>query len=187
MDHCQLKSLESAEKISFWSRAPRLAVNSLFRGFQRIRRLLAQVTFLRQVYIGLRDGFKGRDSAQTPLAMELGPGSMCPALDLQPGEKVRVKTMEAIQQTLDQSGKFAGLAFTPAQKKYCGGEFLVLKRLEKAFNEGSWKMFKMKDTVLLDDVVCDGRGGIGCDWDGCDRHCLLWWKEIWLERVQERG
>ncbi|HPN33613.1 MAG TPA: hypothetical protein PK843_03810 [bacterium] len=185
MEHCQLKSLECAEKLSFWQRAPRLAVNSAFREFQRIRRTLAQVGFLHKAYIGLRDGFKRSHSEQKPIDRTRRPGSLSPTLHLQPGEKVRIKTIEEIQQTLDKSGKFAGLAFTPAQKKYCGGEYVVLKRLERAFNEGTWKMFKMRDTVLLDDVVCDGRGGIGCDWDGCDRHCLLWWKEIWLERVPD--
>ncbi len=185
MDQCQLKSLENAEEISCWHRAPRLAVNAIFRGYQRIRRTLAQVGFLRNAYLSLRDGFSRSRSERPPIALEFRPGSASPTLHLQPGEKVRVKTMEEIQQTLDKSGKFAGLAFTPAQKKYCGGEYVVLKRLEKAFNEGTWKMFTMKDTVLLDDVVCDGRGGLGCDWDGCDRNCLLWWKEIWLDRVQD--
>ncbi|NLP09876.1 hypothetical protein GX408_05705 [bacterium] len=185
MDPCQLKSLESAEKIGFWQRAPRLWVNSVFRGVQRIRRSLARVVFLHNVYVGLRDGFRQSCSKPSPAAQKLNPASLFSPLDLQPGEKVRVKTVDEIQQTLDQSGKFEGLAFTPAQKKYCGGEYMVLKRLEKAFNEGTWRMFKVKNTVLLDDVVCDGRGGLGCDWDGCDRHCLLWWKEVWLERVQD--
>lgn len=106
-------------------------------------------------------------------------------LHLKSGEKVRVKSYEDIVLTLDDNKKYQGLAFTPAQKQYCGRVFTVLKRLENVFDERRWKMFRIEHTVLLENVVCDGKGGAEKEWNGCDRNCLLWWKEAWLERVDK--
>ena len=114
-----------------------------------------------------------------------GMPGLVPPLHLMPGEQVRVKSYEEIQEILDQNRKFQGLTFTVAQRKYCGATYTVLKRLEKVFDERKWKLSKIRDTVLLDGAVCDGAGGITREWDGCDRHCLLWWKEAWLERVDK--
>jgi len=106
-------------------------------------------------------------------------------LNLREGEWVRVKSFEDIKTTLDENNKFQGLSFTFAQKKFCGGTYRVFKRLERVFDERKWKLSRIKNVVLLENVYCDGAGGIDRDWDGCDRMCFLWWKEIWLERVPE--
>jgi hypothetical protein len=95
-----------------------------------------------------------------------------------------VRSLDEILKTLDQNGKYQGLSFTVAQRKYCGNTCTVLKRLEKVFDERRWKLSRIKDTVLLEGVVCDGAGGVFREWDGCDRHCLLWWKEAWLKRIE---
>jgi hypothetical protein len=108
-----------------------------------------------------------------------------PLLSLKPGERVRVKSYEKILQTLNSDGKFQGLAYTPAMKKYCGGTYTVYKRVERVFDERKWKLSRIKNVVLLEGVYCDGAGGIEKDWDGCDRACFIWWKEGWLERVSE--
>jgi hypothetical protein len=109
-----------------------------------------------------------------------------PPLNLKEGEMVRVKSFEDIMATLDEENKFQGLAFTPVtMRKYCGGTYRVLKRVEKIFDERKWKLSKIKNVVLLDGVYCDGAGGIQKDWDGCDRLCFIWWKEGWLERASK--
>jgi hypothetical protein len=40
---------------------------------------------------------------------------------------------------------------------------------------------RMKNTVLLDGVLCDGWGG------ACDRSCFFFWREAWLKRVDPKG
>lgn len=146
---------------------------------------MSRVKIIKRIYLGLKNLYRIINGMAKYNNDKRDDALFLITLSLQPGEKVRVKSLDQIRKTLDDNGKFQGLAFTPAQKKYCGGAYIVLKRLERAFNEGTWKMFRMKDTVLLKDVVCDGKGGPGYEWNGCDRHCLLWWKEIWLERIDE--
>ncbi len=186
IQNCQLRSLENTGgSLCFKERLFRSIARRVYTTLKRLRKAMSRVQFFRITYFGLKDLAKlisGNKRYETDVQHEI---SLIPTLNLQPGEKIRVKSIEEIRKTLDENGKYKGLAFTPAQKKYCGGTYVVLKRLERAFNEGTWKMFKMKDTVLLKDVVCDGKGGVGYEWDGCDRHCLLWWKEIWLERFKD--
>ena len=98
---------------------------------------------------------------------------------------MKVRSLEEIQKTLDKGNKCQGLAYTPAMRKYCGGTYYVLKRVEKVFDERNWKLSSIKDVVLLDSVFCDGSGGVGKAWDGCDRTCYLWWKEAWLEKLSK--
>lgn len=107
------------------------------------------------------------------------------SLNLKAGERVRVKSLEQIKMTLDKDNKYQGLSFFAPMEKYCGGTYIVFKRVEKIFNERKWRMSKIRNVVLLDGVFCDGVGGIEKSWDGCDRSCYLWWKEVWLERVSE--
>ncbi len=107
-------------------------------------------------------------------------------LNLRAGELVKVKSVEEIKRTLDQNNKYQGLAYTPVMWKFCGGTYTVLKKVELVFDERKWKLSKVKNIVLLDGVFCDGVGGIEKAWDGCDRTCFIWWKEGWLERLQDK-
>ncbi len=107
-------------------------------------------------------------------------------LGLEPGDRVQVKSVEEIGATLDQEGKFEGLAYIPAlMDRYCGQTYTVRKRAVRFFDERSWRMVKVKNVVLLDEVFCEPPRHIDCDWAGCDRTCFLFWKEGWLRRVVE--
>jgi hypothetical protein len=99
------------------------------------------------------------------------------ALNLQPGEVVEVKSVPEILATLDPQGKLRGLAFLPNMQPFCGKRFVVFKRMETLFMEESQKVRKLKNTVLLDRVQCDGL------LMRCDRSCYLYWREAWLRRV----
>ena len=157
---------------SFREKLPKLVVRNVFFGAMK---LIGIVKILAWKIMNRTEGEGDTSNKNVP-----GP---IPPLNLKPGERVKVKSYEEIQETLDQNCKYQGLSFTVAQRKYCGRTYTVLKRLEKVFDERRWKLSKIRDTVLLDGVVCDGAGGISREWDGCDRYCLLWWKEAWLERV----
>ena len=98
-------------------------------------------------------------------------------LNLQPGELVEIKTPEEILATLDPRGAQRGLYFVPEMWRYCGRRLRVYKRLETIFLEESKQLRRLKHTVLLEGAVCEGAGL------GCDKSCLLYWREAWLKRA----
>jgi len=107
-------------------------------------------------------------------------------LGLEPGDRIQVKSVDEIAATLDDEGKFEGLAYIPAlMDRYCGQTYTVRKRAVRFFDERSWRMVKVKNVVLLDEVFCEPSKHVDCDWAGCDRTCFLFWKEGWLRRVVE--
>jgi hypothetical protein len=101
-------------------------------------------------------------------------------LGLQPGDWVEVKSEAEIRATLDGGGKHRGMAFVPAEMLiHCGRRYRVYKRVEKIFLEESRQNRKLKNTVLLDGVQCQG---IGLE---CDRCCYLFWREAWLKKADQ--
>jgi hypothetical protein len=107
------------------------------------------------------------------------PSHLDEALDLKPGDLVEVRPEEEIIQTLDGKGRHYGLVFTPEMRKHCGKRYRVFKRLEFMFDEYRHTQRRLKNTVLLKEVYCTGEG------IGCDRSCFLYWREVWLQRVEE--
>ncbi len=103
---------------------------------------------------------------------------------LEPGDRVRVKSAEAIQQTLDARGMCGGLHFMPVQYQYCGRTFRVVKQVRTFLDERDFRVKRLRRVVLLDGVYCDGSP---LEPDPCDRMCFLFWKEAWLEKVDETG
>lgn len=101
-------------------------------------------------------------------------------LNLQPGDLVRVKSLERIRETLDAEGKHQKLLFAPSMAEYCGAEMRVQKRVERIVLEASPRQRAIKDTVLLEGATCDGL----CH-RLCPRQALLFWRECWLEKVNE--
>lgn len=107
---------------------------------------------------------------------------------LAPGDRVRVRTMPEIEATLDDNGTCGGMGFLPiVMAKYCGGTYTVRGRVDRFFDERNWKMLKLRDSVILDDVFCQPPREAGVPWAGCDRSCFLFWKEAWLERIEPRA
>jgi hypothetical protein len=106
-------------------------------------------------------------------------------LDLRPGERVRVKSREAILATLDVNSRNRGLSFDREMLKYCGQEARVLQRVDHIINEQTGHMIKLpNDCIMLEGVVCAG------DYNAyCPRSIYPYWREIWLERVEptEKG
>lgn len=99
-------------------------------------------------------------------------------LNLQPGDLVRVKSLDDIRQTLDAEGKHQHLLFAPSMADFCGREMRVQKRVERIIIEGTPRQRRIKDTVLLEGATCDGL----CH-RMCPRQSLLFWRECWLEKV----
>jgi hypothetical protein len=99
-------------------------------------------------------------------------------LNLQPGDVVRVKSLERIRETLDAEGKHRRLLFAPSMAEYCGSVMRVQKCVERIILEGSPRQREITDTVLLEGATCDGV----CH-RLCPRQSLLFWRECWLEKV----
>src|SRR5436190_17108085 len=105
-----------------------------------------------------------------------------PVLKLRAGEVVEVRNRADILATLDAEGKLDALPFMPEMLQYCGARFTVYKRADKACDTvGRTGSRRMRDTVHLDGLRCDGTAH-----GGCQASCLLYWKEAWLKRV-DRG
>lgn len=104
------------------------------------------------------------------------------ALNLQPGEMVRVKSHDDILKTLNGRNRNRGLYFDAEEVPYCGGTYRVLRRVDKIINEKTRKMQEMKHPCLvLDSVVCQSRFS-ACRMF-CPRSIYSFWHEAWLERV----
>jgi hypothetical protein len=93
------------------------------------------------------------------------------------GQIVEVRTAREIAATLDGDGKLDGLPFMPEMAVHCGRRFRVFRRADITCVEG-YGLRRMNDAVFLEDVRCDGSAH-----DGCQRHCLIFWKEAWLKPV----
>lgn len=121
--------------------------------------------------------YKGK--TQTP-AEKKKPTYDQEVLNLRPGELVEVKSVEEILATLDKSRRYKGLLWMVGMRKFCGNRYKVFKRVETIMLESNGELRKMKNTVLLEGVMCDGS-----EFCGCDRSCFHFWREAWLRRVVE--
>ena len=101
-----------------------------------------------------------------------------PALGLRPGELARVRSAAEIFSTLDEDGTLDGVPFMPEMVKYCGQVFPVAQRADKTC-AGDGVVRRMHNTVHLRGLRCDGSAH-----GGCQAACLVFWKEAWLERIE---
>lgn len=99
-------------------------------------------------------------------------------MQLQPGERVRVRSREEIIATLGPNGKNRGLSFVGSMLKYCKREYTVMTRVERVIDERTSKLKTLTGSVMLEGVICDG-----VSYRGCQRKCLWIWRDDWLERL----
>lgn len=104
-------------------------------------------------------------------------------LDLRPGELVRVRSQEEILQTL-KGRHNRGMGFAPEMVGHCGGTFRVRSRVKKIIDEKTGKMMNFgNECIILDDVIC--LSNCSSKRMFCPRSIYPYWREIWLERVDE--
>jgi hypothetical protein len=101
-------------------------------------------------------------------------------LGLRPGEHVEVKSIDDILATLGPDRKHKGLLWMTGMRKFCGKRYRVLKHVENILLETNGELRKMKNTVILEGVLCDGS-----EFGSCDRSCFHFWREAWLKRIEE--
>lgn len=122
-----------------------------------------------------------------------GPHKRTPSesLGLQPGERVRIKSRDEIVATLDTKRRNRGLGICYEVTRCCEGEAEVRYRVDRMIDERTGTMREVHDTVTLQNL--QGRNA-SCDeclcYDelgDCPRGELMFWREIWLERVVRKS
>jgi len=102
---------------------------------------------------------------------------------LLPGDLVEVKCPSEILKSLDVDGTLDKLPFMPEMVEFCGKRFKVSRRVVKICTSGSgstMRKFRADDVVLLDGLRCSG-----ADHDGCQKACMIFWREAWLHKVED--
>jgi len=105
-----------------------------------------------------------------------------PLFFIKVGDIVKIRSKEQILQTLDEGNKLDGCYFMDEMRQYCGGKYKVIKRVKFFFDEAKSRMRKTRNTVLLEGLYCSGK--MPFFKQRCDRSCLIFWKEGWLEKVE---
>jgi len=95
-------------------------------------------------------------------------------------DTVRIRSLQEILATLDANGCLDGLPFMPEMAKYCGTVGTVFRCVDKIYDYGGRKdMRRLKDTVSIAGLRCDGSAH-----DGCQAKCYLLWKTAWIKRTE---
>ena len=113
----------------------------------------------------------GRAVGRTPTA-DLG---------LQHRDRVRIKSKEAILETLNADLLNRGLGFDEEMSRFCGREARVERRVQQVIDEKTSRMVTMKTPcIVLENLICEGAYNANCP-----RAWICFWREIWLERIDE--
>jgi hypothetical protein len=119
----------------------------------------------------------GRQGAAVKLAMQR-------TAKLYAGDLVEVRAPLEILQTLDSDGTLGGLPFMPEMAGFCGKRFRISSRVLKTCvsiaPSTTMRVFKTDDVVTLDGPRCSG-----VDHDGCQKGCLIFWREAWLRKPED--
>jgi hypothetical protein len=98
---------------------------------------------------------------------------------LQPGDLVRVRSREEIEQTLDAKLRNRGMGFDAEMSRFCGRTARVARRITSIIDEHTGQMLVMRSPcIVLEDVFCEGAFSANCP-----RLITPYWREIWLEKI----
>ncbi len=95
---------------------------------------------------------------------------------------VRVRSKEEIEATLNVWRQLKGCMFMPEMLPYCGTTQRVFRRLERFVDERDYHVKELHGIVLLEGLHCQGTS----DYGRCDRSCFYFWREEWLEKIDEK-
>jgi hypothetical protein len=170
---CQITELPKAARLMWWN-DPRHYLRDLWSGNVRFS------PFVKAVALALFNLVQMKTRGPTAPYREARDcqTNKLPALDLQPGEVVRVKSKQEIERTLTNS-RNRGLWFDVEMHRYCGGEFRVARRVQTIIGEESGRLLTLKNPcIVLEGVTATGEY-LGL----CPQNELIFWREVWLERL----
>lgn len=101
------------------------------------------------------------------------------ALELRPGELVRVKPKHLIETTLNNRSRNRGLWFDREMLRFCGGEYRVKARVERAIVEKTGELRLLTNPC----IILEGVTATGEYLAFNPENEYIFWREIWLERV----
>jgi hypothetical protein len=125
----------------------------------------------------------GRPGPSVHGKIERGEPTPIGRLGLKPGEYVKIKSKNLIEQTLGENGRNRGLTFDSEEMApYCDRVFKVQSSVNKIIDEKTGQMLQMKHPcIILEGVVCNAEyARLRLN---CPRAIYSYWREIWLERV----
>jgi hypothetical protein len=160
----------------FWDTKNATEVSEMFNIFGRMDLALIHTKLFMKTRVPLI-------GTLTNVVFKKNPASMAPPgqfLNLEKGDWVEVRSKEEIDATLDNRRRNNGLLFMPPMARFCGKRYRVFKKVEKIVLETTGELRRIKSpTVFLEGAYCDGK-----DYEGCDRSCYHFWREVWLKRIE---
>lgn len=99
------------------------------------------------------------------------------------GQMVRIRSKDEIQATLNLWREMKGCNFMEEMYPYCGTAHTIIRVVERFVDERDYLVKKARGLYLLDGVMCEGTRTYG----RCDRACFFFWREEWLEAVEENN
>jgi hypothetical protein len=172
---CQMTELPKAGRPMWWN-DPRHYLRDLWSGNVRFAPFVKAVAL---ALFNLVQKKTGGPAAPYREARDRQTDKLSP-LDLQPGDVVRVKSKREIETTLTNS-RNRGLWFDVEMHRYCGGEFRVIRRVQTIIDEANGRLLTMKNPSL----ILEGVTGTGEYLGLCPQNELIFWREVWLERLSK--
>lgn len=138
---------------------------------------------LRWIYNTIQSVRGGEPYPVRPGQLPAGGPTPSVNLGLKVGDFVRVKSGDEILATVDEFLANRGMGFSYEMMAYCGKTFRISQRLDRVIDEKTGKLRELKNSCLvLEGADCKG----SCTRPlNCPRACPPYWREIWLERVNE--
>ena len=170
---CQMTELlRASEPMSWWDVRPDL--RSLFYG--NVGLLAFLVAVLTRLFNAVQALRGGCDYPFRPVSDR----SITPKddLGLKPGDRVLVKSKEAIAHTLDKHDRNRGLRYDREMIRFSGSRFTVRRRVNTIIGEDSARMLTMKTPC----ITLEGATATGEFLRFCPQDEYVFFREIWLQR-----
>ena len=152
-------------------------------GLSHLMRLPFGYRIWQSLYGRMHSALTNKPAPHASGKIPVGGATPARALDLMPGELVRVKQPAQIAETLNAVNKNRGMWFGPEQEPFCGETFKVHRRVTRIIDENSGHMLTMRTPcITLEGVVCPAHYSEKRLL--CPRAITPYWRENWLERVQ---
>ena len=170
---CQMTELlRASEPMRWWD--VRQDLRSLFYGNVGLLAFLVAVFTRLFNYAQARRGgcgypyYPANDLSETPRT----------DLSLKPGDRVLVRSGEAIAQTLDKNGRNRGLRFDREMIRFSGRRFTIRGRVNNLIGEDSARMLTMKTPC----ITLEGATATGEFLRFCPQNEFVFFREVWLQR-----
>ena len=103
---------------------------------------------------------------------------------LRANDWVEIRSPREIEKTLAPDGCLDGLPFMPEMLSFCGRRFRVARLASKTCVEVPGFKYQMREFRNDDAVILEIDRCSGAAHGGCQRACVLFWKEAWLRKVE---